>query len=461
MNSITRLREQLEDVLWRRTLADMPGAKRLGLYIVRVTFAVGRDVAEGQLTLRAMSLVYTTLLSLVPLLAISFSVLKGFGVHNQVEPLLLNFLAPLGGKGVEITGQIIGFVENVKVGVLGGLGFALLFYTVVSLMQKIERSFNYIWHVARERTLVQRFRDYLIVIIVGPLLVFTGIGLMASAMSTPVYESVAAFEPFGALIEFTARLIPFLLIVAAFTFINVFVPNTPVRLRSALIGGAVAGLLWHTTGWLFASFVADSPNYAAIYSTFATLIVFLVWVYLGWLIMLIGSAIAFYDQHPEQIALPHQRLLMSSRSKEKLALLAAATIAREFLAERPPPTLDEICHALDTPGEATASILEILEAAGILARTGEGPTGYMPAKPLDRIKLRQIMDTIRGADETRRIGLDQLPADRAVDAVLAKLTAAAAAALGDRTLQDLAEADSRPAGPVALSPVQSPPGSVA
>ena len=99
---------------------------------------------EGQLTLRAMSLVYTTILSLVPLLAISFSILKGFGVHNQVEPMLLNLLAPLGNKGVEITERIVGFVDNVKVGVLGSLGFVLLFYTVVSLMQKIERTFNYV-----------------------------------------------------------------------------------------------------------------------------------------------------------------------------------------------------------------------------------------------------------------------------------------------------------------------------
>ena len=461
MNAITRLREQLEDILWRRTLSDMPGSKRLGLYVVRVSFAVGRDVAEGQLTLRAMSLVYTTLLSLVPLLAISFSVLKGFGVHNQVEPLLLNLLAPLGEQGVQITGRIIGFVENIKVGVLGGLGLALLFYTVVSLMQKIERSFNYIWHVRRERTFVQRFRDYLSVIIVGPVLVFSGIGLMASAMSTPVYESMAAIQPFGTLIEFAARLVPFLLIVGAFTFINVFVPNTGVRLRSALIGGAVAGLLWHTTGWLFASFVASSTNYAAIYSTFATLIIFLVWVYLGWLIMLIGAAIAFYDQYPEQIAVPHERLVMSNRSKEKLALLAATTIARGFLAEHPPPSLEALCQALDTPGEATAPILETLEAAGIIARTGEDPAGYMPARPPERIRVGQILDAIRCADETRRIGLGRRPADRAVDNLLAELSAATVATLGERTLQDLAEAGSRPAEPAALSPVQMPPGSAA
>ena len=97
---------------------------------------LARDLAQGQLTLRAMGLVYTTLLSIVPLLALSFSVLKAFGVYNQIRPMLLNFLEPLGEKGIEITARIVQFIENVNVGVLGSVGLALLLYTAVSLVQK-------------------------------------------------------------------------------------------------------------------------------------------------------------------------------------------------------------------------------------------------------------------------------------------------------------------------------------
>lgn len=95
---------------------------------------VGRDVVQGTLTLRAMSLVYTTLLSTVPLLAFSFFVLKGFGVHNQLEPLLFKLMAPLGDKGEQLMRQIVGFVDNLQVGVLGALGPGLLIYTVISLL---------------------------------------------------------------------------------------------------------------------------------------------------------------------------------------------------------------------------------------------------------------------------------------------------------------------------------------
>ena len=241
--------------LWDVDLGGLPTWRRLVLWTLRIGHACLRDLAEGQLTLRAMSLVYTTLLSLVPLLAISFSVLKGFGVHNQVEPLLLGFLEPLGDKGVEITERIVGFVDNIKVGVLGFLGFVLLFYTVISLMQKIERAFNYTWRISRERTLGQRFRDYFSVIIIGPVLVFSSLSITASIMSDQVVQALTAIEPFGTLLHLAGRLVPYLLIVAAFTFIYAFMPNTKVRLGSALVGGLVAGVLWNAAGWAFASFV--------------------------------------------------------------------------------------------------------------------------------------------------------------------------------------------------------------
>jgi membrane protein len=117
--------------------------------VLRTILILVRDLAFGQLTLRAMSLVYTTLLSIVPLLALSFSVLKAFGVTNQIRPMLLNLLEPLGEKGVEVAQRITGFIENMNVGVLGAVGLVLLLYTSISLIQKIEESLNYIWHAPR------------------------------------------------------------------------------------------------------------------------------------------------------------------------------------------------------------------------------------------------------------------------------------------------------------------------
>ena len=147
---VETLKAKLEKVLWEDS-ESVPRWRRALLGPARILYAVVRDLAEGQINLRAMSLVYTTLLSLVPLLAITFSVLKGFGVQNQVEPLLLRAFEPLGEQGAEIAERIIGFVNNMQVGVLGSVGLGLLIFTVISLMQKIEESFNFIWHVSQLR----------------------------------------------------------------------------------------------------------------------------------------------------------------------------------------------------------------------------------------------------------------------------------------------------------------------
>ncbi|MDH3930474.1 MAG: YihY/virulence factor BrkB family protein, partial [Deltaproteobacteria bacterium] len=180
MTKKNRVETFLRKNVWEVELSSLPWWKSWLTRVLRVFYVVIRDLLEGQLTLRAMSLVYTTLLAMVPLLAVSFSVLKGFGVHNQIEPLLLNFLRPMGERGVEVTSRIIGFVDSVKAGVLGSVGFALLIYTVISLIQKIEQACNDTWQVNRSRPLSQKFSDYLSVILIGPLLVFSALGITAS-----------------------------------------------------------------------------------------------------------------------------------------------------------------------------------------------------------------------------------------------------------------------------------------
>ena len=167
------LKELFMKAVWDKSDTQTSTIQEKFISSLRISHLIIRDLIEGMLNLRAMSLVYTTILALVPLLAVSFSVLKGFGVHNQIEPLLLNFLLPLGDQGIEISAKIIGFVENTKAGVLGSLGLALLLYTVISLLQKIEQSFNYTWHVVELRSIGKRFSDYLTVVMVGPVLLFS------------------------------------------------------------------------------------------------------------------------------------------------------------------------------------------------------------------------------------------------------------------------------------------------
>lgn len=139
----------ITNFIWKVDVKSQPFWKRSAISVTRFVYLIITDLSNGQLNLRAMSLVFTTILSFVPLIAVSFSVLKAFDVHNQIEPALLNLFAPMGERAAELTSNIIGFVDNVKVGLLGTLGIAFLFYSVISLLTKVEEAFNYTWRIKK------------------------------------------------------------------------------------------------------------------------------------------------------------------------------------------------------------------------------------------------------------------------------------------------------------------------
>jgi membrane protein len=432
-----RVKTVLRKNVWEVELSSLPRWKVWLTKLLRVLYVLTRDLLEGQLTLKAMSLVYTTLLALVPLLAVSFSVLKGFGVHNQIEPLLLNFLKPMGERGVEVTSRLIGFVDSVKAGVLGSVGFALLLYTVISLIQKIERACNDTWHVNRSRPLSQKFSDYLSVILIGPVLMFSALGITASVMSTAVVQKLVAIKVFGSLMELATKLVPYLLVIAAFTFVYIFVPNTRVRFRSALTGGLVAGVLWEASGWGFASFVVKSAKYTAIYSGFAILIMFMIWLYLSWLIVLVGASVAYYHQHPESVTAYRRELRLSNRMQEKLALLVMFLVGNNYYDNLPALTLEEFAQSFNVPTEALEPIMEALEGHGLLTQTASEPPTYLPARPLDTTGLKDVLDAVRGANEMVDIKPQSESAELAVDQLVDHLDQATARALRGSTLKDL------------------------
>jgi membrane protein len=435
--STETLLQRYQQLVWERPTAAMPVWESILVYTARMLQVLVRDLASGDLNLRAMSLVYTTLLSMVPLLALSFSILKGFGVQNQLRPMLLNALSTLGEKGVEITDQIIGFVNNMNVGVLGVIGLVFLIYTVVALMNKIERNFNYIWRVAKSRSLARRFSDYLSVVLVGPVLVFSAMGLTATAQNTEVVVYLMGIEPFGTLIAWFFKALPFMLVVVAFTFVYVFIPNTKVQIGPALVGGVAAGLMWNIVGQVFASFVVTSGNYAAIYSAFATLIFFLIWLYLGWLILMLGSSISFYIQNPGYITSTAQRVpSLSNRMKEHLALMLMSEVGRHFYHKLPACDEETLSEAMHTDSQKLDPVIQMLLKLGYLERTTDDER-YVPGVPLDETLVADLLQDVRCSGEEEYFAKQLFSDDWPVEGVMVQVVDAGRQALQDMTLKEL------------------------
>lgn len=438
------LRSAVYNAIWSGRF-DAQSGWRAGLVRpLRMVLVLIRDLAYGQLTLRATGLVFTTLLSLVPLLALSFSVLKAFGVYNQIDPILLKFLAPLGEKSVEVSKWIIKFIANLDFKVLGSIGLALLIYTVVSLMQKIEESVNFIWHVPQLRSLARRSSGYLSVLLIGPVLIFSIIGINASLMTTAQAERLLATEPVGGVIYSLGQAIPVFFVIAVFVFAYRFAPNTKVRMNAALTGGIVAGMLWQAASWAFAEFARSSTQYDAIYSSFAIFLLFLIWLYLNWLILLLGASIAFYIQNPEYLVLEQGEPRLSNRMRERVALMLMYLIGSTYRDGAAAWTFAGLTQRLGVPSYALQMVLAALEQGGLLLRTGDDPPAYLPSRDLGSIALKDLLFALRTAGEEHYLGPESVPAPAEIEAILARVDLALEEQVRELTLRDLVTPASPP-----------------
>ncbi|GKS60361.1 hypothetical protein YTPLAS18_38880 [Nitrospira sp.] len=420
--------------LWLYDLNGLPTWKRWAFGTLRLLLAVISEFQHRLLDARAAGLVYTTLLSLVPFLAVAVSVLKAFGVHHYVEPILEQIVEPLGPNGQQISVRIIQFVNNLDVGVLGMVGIAGLLYTTYSLIGKVEEALNAIWRVRRGRPWTRKFTDYLSVVLVGPVLIGSAFGLLASIQSHTLVQRVLEIQPFGYLVVWAAQYLPFMLLCGVFTFFYKFLPHTDVRTSAALVGGTAAALLWGAAGKGFAVFVAGSTKYSAIYSGFAILILFLLWLYVGWLIILVGAQVAYFYQHPSAYE-PRYRWLQGSFAwRERAALLILASLARRFLKGGRPMQLEDIAHESGVPLPMVEELTDIFVDAGYLSCLSK-PNGIGFALPPARITIHGIFNVIRTGQPAGEMG--PVLAPDMVETVLQRRDEAVEQALAELTLEGL------------------------
>lgn len=434
MAGSSRLSQFAKQDLWSGDLTAMSLFRRLGVQAVRLATAVAMEFRHRLLDARTAGLVYTTLLSLVPFLAVMFSVLKAFGVHHVIEPFLAQALVPLGPKSKEITATIIGFVDNIKIGVLGAAGIAGLFYTTYSLIDKIEQALNAIWQVKQGRTWNRKVADYLSAVLVGPVLVFSAFGLLASLQSNTLVQHLVELEPFGTLLVWSGEMIPFLMFCGVFTFLYKMIPNTNVELRSAAIGGVSAAILWIIAGEAFAKFVAASANYSAIYSSFAVLMLFLLWLYTGWMIVLIGAQFSFFHQYPTAYL---SRLLWEQGThvfREQLALKVLRVLGHHYLKGDRPLELPELSNELNIPLSLVEEEVEHLIENGFVGRL-QRPEGVSLIKSPDLIFVKEVLDSVRNG--TPPWILPHLDSNDPVSALLRHRDQAVERALAGETVQSL------------------------
>jgi membrane protein len=424
--------ERLEDGLFQksRTMGPPWGAT---LRVLRYPAALIRDWLGGEVNIRAMSLAYTTLLSLVPLMVFSFAILKGLGARGDLRFILHEFFRPLGAAADQLTESVLQFVGNMRGELLGTIGLAFLVYTVIATIQKVEGSFNFVWRVERPRSFGRRFTEYLSVMILGPILLALALGLLGFAERSPLAQWLHAVAPLAALLGILGQIVPYAIVTVVFTFMYAFIPNTHVKFRAALIGGLTAGIIWALVGKAFTAVIVYSSQMVAVYTGFAIVLTTLIWVYLSWLILLIGAQLAFYLQFPQYLRHGQDSIELAGRDREEVGLSIMYLIGRDFEAGMSFWNAGRISAELDVPGTALAPVLTCLERSGLIVATEK--EHFVPGRNPESILVADILDAVRTL-QFGRLLIEVRPAGCAAE-VMSRVEAAIRERLGTQTLKDL------------------------
>jgi membrane protein len=386
--------DYLDAVVFSRA-SGRPGILRKVARIGRYPYAVLRDVAGGQINMRATALVFTTVLSLVPLLAFSFIIIRELGGHHagrDLQPIVLEFFRPVGAGADDMTRQVLQFAGRLRHGVVGSVGIALLAWSLIGTIQKVEDSFNYVWRVPQPRSLARRVVEFLSLLVIGPVLLGGFIALSHTALLAGPVHAANSLPLLSRLVGIGVQLAPYAMVTVLFTFLYMFIPNTRVRLRPALIGAVVAGIAWAAVGILFTRIVEYSARLTLVYAGFAAVIAVVMWTYFGWLILLTGAQLSFYIQNPSYLRFGLRQLHLSAAELEQLALTVTFLVGHNADSGRPRYTLDAVATDLGITGLALAPLIGALENARVLKLAGDE---LLLARDPARLAINDIMDAAR------------------------------------------------------------------
>lgn len=396
-----RLFNQIQD-FFRLQLWQDEG-RSPGLLLVfkglRILILAGRGLGRHRALVQASTLAYSTILALIPLLALLFAILKGLGIQRLVSAQLMDRLAP---GSQEFASQIFQYIENTQVASLGVFGVVVLLAALVVVMTNVERAFNEIYGVSQTRPWRRKLSDYLSIFLIFPILMAGAISISTTFLGHPEIRRFLSDIMPAAFFAATSGLVSLGILWVAFTFIYLVMPNTRVSLRSALIGGVVGGSLWQAAQGIFIWFQGTATYYNAIYGALYNLLFLVIWMFWSWFIVLFGTEVAFAHQNLDRLSRDWRRSPAAPEPvDEYLALAALVSISARFFNRQPPLSLSELAQMLPSGNNLAARVAKLLKDCRLVVEVA--PTSpkatpqFLPSLPLDQITVQESLKCLRQA----------------------------------------------------------------
>jgi membrane protein len=409
---VSRIIHFFKTGIWETRLKNLSPAKGFLIRTLRIFVLALREFRKDGCQRSASALTYYSLLNIVPVVAVAFGIAKGFGLQKLIEKQILQ-MAEKANWQADVTNQIITFshslLENVKGGLIAGVGVILLFWAVISILGKIEESFNAIWEVKKSRTLLRKFSDYLTMLILAPILfvISSSITVVVASQVKMITQKIAFLGALSYVILFLLNLLPYLSIWVLLIILYLMMPNARIPLRSGIWGGIVAGTLFQIVQWIYIKFQIGVASYSAIYGSFAALPLLLAWLQLSWMIILFGAEIAFANEHYETFGFQPDYSQASISSRKILTLKIVHLLIKRFARGEKPSSPSQIAQALEIPVRLVRQLLYELASVGLVVETAKEvnkEVTFQPGRSIEDITVKSTLDAYEQA------GISQIPA---------------------------------------------------
>jgi len=391
--------KRLNDAIWRTPLSELSRGKTFIFKQLRIIVLAARGFYNDKVQLRASSLTFYSLLSIIPIAAIVFAIAKGFEVDNNIKIIIHEKFLSQQKNFDWLLNEAETAIEKTSGGYMAGIGIIILFWSVMSLLTNIESSFNHIWQIRTSRPWHRKFTDYLTIMLIAPVFIILSISItLFISINLPDYMTNAPIlDFFKPLISFLVKFAPYLLSWIALTILFIIMPNAKVKFIPALISGIIAGTLLQVIQWLYIDLQFGISKLGAIYGSFAAVPLFILWLQSSWIVVLLGAEISFANQNLSRYEMESEALNISNYQKRALILMILHMIIRNFSLGEKPISASYIAANLKIPVRLARDILQDLSSVNIVSIIHENEEKerlYQPAIDINKLTVSFVFSRL-------------------------------------------------------------------
>jgi membrane protein len=441
LDEISQLIRQRTSQGWNILAHSVRSSKPYWVRQGRILYLLYKGIKRDNIYIKASALTFFSILSVIPLIALAFGIAKGFGLHDELRAqIIMQF-----HNQEQVMNWILDFANNTleqtSGGWLAGIGVAFLFYTVGQLLSYVESTFNSIWKVDETRVWYRQLTDYLAIIFFVPVffIASSSVTVLATTRLNELLSMSDMLEGLKPVVSFLVKLLPFILLCLVSTAAFLVMPNTRVKVRSAIIAGIVAGIALQVIQILYVESQVGLTKLGTLYGSFAAIPLLMIWMQMSWVVLLMGAQLSYYMQNITRYEFEFDVQRVSPRQKKRLSLLVMHTLVTDFIRGARPKAPEEISEQLSLPARTVHECLDLLRDSGMVTEVWDDAEEryiYQPGTDINKMTLSFLLDKLETSGSMHKVVINNSEY-RKIDAALTRFESLIASSEGNVLLRDL------------------------